>query len=177
MMEKYRNHILVGIMAFFFFGLSFWCFLKPEEDFSNEAIRDALLKRSFSSLRMLLEYAAMRGVKVESIVLPILGTGLQLLSVAEVAGPLVKQLFYAMETIDTLSSITICEYAPEKARELADIVGKMVTPLEQASPDVFISYSSKQIGEALDIRNRLTAAGISCWMAPESTRTRCSEQS
>jgi len=140
-------------------------------DFPDETTYDAHLKRLFSSLRMLLEYAAMRGVKVENIVLPILGTGFQRLSVAEVAGPLVKQLFYAMETIDALSSITVCEYTTENAKMLADIVKKIISPSKHASPDVFISYSSRQIGEALDIRNRLTAAGVSCWMAPDSIPT------
>ena len=135
---------------------------------SGEAVRDALLKRSFSTLRMLLEYTAMQGVRVENVALPLLGTGSQQLSVAEVAGPLMKQLFYALETIEGLSCVTVCEYSHEKARELASIVERMLMRSAHASPDVFISYSSKQIDEALVIRDKLTESGISCWMAPDS---------
>lgn len=137
-------------------------------EWSDEAVSDALLKRSFASLRMLLEQADLAGIEVGHVVLPILGTGSQLLSVSEVAGPLLKQLFYALETIDGVSSITVCEYSREKAEELAALVKKILKPSEKTSPDVFISYSSKQFEEALLMRNTLTEAGISCWMAPDS---------
>ena len=138
------------------------------EAWSDAAVSDALLKRSFASLRMLLEQAELEGIEVGRVVLPILGTGSQLLSISEVAGPLLKQLFYALETIDGVSSITVCEYKEEKAYELADLVKKMLKIDAATSPDVFISYSSKQFDEAFAMRNALTEAGISCWMAPDS---------
>ncbi|MBQ7364144.1 MAG: toll/interleukin-1 receptor domain-containing protein [Clostridia bacterium] len=134
----------------------------------DEAVNDALLKRSFSSLRMLLEQAEWQGIAVGRIVLPILGTGAQLLSVSEVAGPLLKQLFYALETIDGISSITVCEYDRDKAEELATLVKEMLKPTPKNAPDVFISYSSKQLEEAKKMREALATAGVSCWMAPDS---------
>lgn len=137
-------------------------------EFSMPAVSDALLKRSFSSLRMLLEQAELRGIPMSRVVLPILGTGAQLLSVSEVAGPLLKQLFYALETIDSLKSVTVCEYNEKKAIELLELVERMVAKTVDHSPEVFISYSSKQFKEASEIRSVLTEAGISCWMAPDS---------
>ena len=137
-------------------------------DFSLPAVSDALLKRSFSSLRMLLEQAELRAIPIARVVLPILGTGAQLLNVSEVAGPLLKQLFHALETVDSLQSVTVCEYNEEKAQELVELVEKMLAKTVDHSPEVFISYSSKQFEEAKEIRSYLTAAGVSCWMAPDS---------
>lgn len=135
---------------------------------SDYAVSDSLLKRSFASLRMLIEQAALCGIPVRSVVLPILGTGSQLLSVSEVAGPLMKQLLYALETIEGLESVTVCEYNADKANELAGFVKEMLKKDTVSSPDVFISYSSKQLEEAKAIRQVLADAGISCWMAPDS---------
>lgn len=137
-------------------------------EFSLPAVSDALLKRSFSSLRMLLEQAELRGIPISRVVLPILGAGAQLLSVAEVAGPMLKQLFHALETIETLQSVTVCEYNEEKAKELVGFVEKMVAKTPDETPEVFISYSSKQFEEAKAIRSHLREAGVSCWMAPDS---------
>lgn len=137
-------------------------------DYSLPAVSDALLKRSFSSLRMLLEQAELRGIPISRVVLPILGTGAQLLSVSEVTGPLLKQLFHALETIESLESLTVCEYNEEKAHELVALCEKMLAKTVDHSPEVFISYSSKQFEEACEIREVLNCAGVSCWMAPDS---------
>lgn len=134
----------------------------------NVAIMDALLKRSFSALRMILEEAELSGIPVGRVVLPILGTGSQMLRVEEVAGPLIKQLLYAFETVEGLHEVTVCEYSQEKAELLAMMVGEILDHGKKSSPDVFISYSSRQLKEATVIRDALLQVGISCWMAPDS---------
>lgn len=40
--------------------------------------------------------------------------------------------------------------------------------MKTQQPYVFISYSSKESGDAYQMRDILTANGISCWMAPQS---------
>lgn len=138
------------------------------EEWSDRVISDSLLKKSFSSLRMLLEQAELFDIPISRVVLPILGAGAQMLSVDEVAGPLVKQLFCALETVDTLREVTVCEYSRDKALLLTELVKKIIEGEKKTSPDVFISYSSKQFEEALTIRNALSDVGVSCWMAPDS---------
>lgn len=126
-----------------------------------------MLKGAFSTLRFILEHANLRGIPVRSVILPVLGAGGQRVETCYIVGPLAHQCVQALHTIDGLECITFCERSEDKARELARCLEQILTP-EVALPNIFISYSSRQMDTACEMRDALRDQGMSCWMAPDS---------
>lgn len=128
----------------------------------------ALLKGAFSTLRFVLEQADVQGIPVSQVALPVLGTGNQKLSVADIAGPLINQCMAALETVEGLKCITFYERRLDRLMELTGMLEQMVHPPRHRGCQVFISYSHYQLELAARIRQTLEQRGIRCWMAPES---------
>lgn len=126
-----------------------------------------MLKSAFSTLRFMLEHANLRGIPVRSIILPVLGAGNQRVETCYIVGPLAHQCVHALNAIDGLECITFCERGEDKARELARCLEQILTP-EAALPNIFISYSSRQMDTACEMRDALRDQGMHCWMAPDS---------
>ena len=140
------------------------------EHFLNPELRDAtLLKKAFSTMRFLLEQAALCGIRVETVALPMLGTGNQGLEPGMVAVPLLSQCMLALESIPELREITFYERDEAKAAMVASTLKELtaVTPAPDA-PHIFVSYSSKNTDVALRMRDALHHRGLQCWMAPDS---------
>ena len=142
--------------------------LPLSEGYSKYDSTEKLLVSTFSTLRFLLEHANVEGIPVRNIVMPVLGTGNQNIDINYVAPVLLSQMRQALELIDQLTDIYIYERNPDKARQLSEILSDILESDEEETPDVFISYSSKQDILAHKVVKTLTDKGISCWIAPDS---------
>ena len=131
---------------------------------------NTIIQKSFSTLRFLLEQAHFSGIRVETIALPLLGTGNQGIDLTYVSTPLLTQCKSILQTNPGVQCIRIYERDADKANAMADLMTRMLTPASRTC-QVFISYSSKQQSIAAEIRHTLESNSISCWMAPDSIPT------
>ncbi len=136
---------------------------------ASDAADGILLQKSFSTLRFLLEQAALSGIPVRRIALPILGSGNQGIPLTYIAVPLVAQAMKAFNTIDELESVDIFEIREEKTAAFVKMVRELLLPA--SAPEVFVSYNSKQASLAHEISGFLDDRGCPCWIAPESIPT------
>lgn len=139
----------------------------PSEQKGNEPI-EKMLTSTFSSLRFICEQANIRGIPLQKIALPILGTGHQKIDINYVAPVLLSQMQQSLELIDQLTDIYIYELNPKKASHFSEILSNIHESIEDDAPGVFISYSSKQDALAHQIYKMLVHNGITCWIAPEN---------
>ena len=126
------------------------------------------LKSAFSTMRFVLEQAALRGIRVKSVALPILGTGCQGLAVSDIAGPLINQCVQALKTVEGLERITFYEHNEQKLRALTEVLDRIRRVNRPGDCQVFLSYSSRCLEQAARMREALEQRGVSCWMAPDS---------
>ena len=129
---------------------------------------DKLLTSTFSTLRFLCDQADLRSIPLRRIIMPILGAGQQNIDINYVAPALLSQMIRALDSIDQLTDIYILERDHEKALRFTEILSLLYENKGTKTPDVFISYSSKQEKNAHQIQQFLAEAGIVCWIAPES---------
>ena len=142
--------------------------LEYSKEITQEQIDNANLKAAFSTMRFLLEQAALRGVPVGRIAMPVLGTGRQKIGLNYIAAPLVKQCTLALTSIPEMETIDIWDLDAEKISALAMYAKEIVTRSPSFIPKVFISYSRIQTEWAKRLRVFLDGGGVSCWMAPDS---------
>ena len=135
---------------------------------TKEQTENACLKSAFTTLRFLLEQAALRGIEVKRIAMPVLGTGQQKIGLNYVAVPLLKQCLLALHSVPGLEVIDICDKDPDKMESLVSHMKSILLRSPDFIPRVFISYSSRQKALADRICGFLRSNGISCWMAPDS---------
>ncbi|MBQ3257589.1 MAG: TIR domain-containing protein [Oscillospiraceae bacterium] len=137
---------------------------------NEEQAYNTIIQKSFSTLRYLLEQAYFSSIQVNTIALPLLGTGNQGIDLTFVSTPLLTQCKSILQTNPGVQCIRIYEQDADKASAMAELMTKMLAPASRTC-QVFISYSSKQEDIATDIRNTLESNSISCWMAPDSIPT------
>lgn len=132
---------------------------------SEEAL-DLILKKSFSTLRYMLERASYDRIPMKTLAMTIPGTGNQGIRRCFILVPLIAHCRYLLEegivediSIYTMDVRTMEETIPAFDRAFGE---------KRLCPDVFISYSSRQQDLACEIRQCITDSGIECWMAPES---------
>ena len=136
-------------------------------DYSERNNKELLnLKSVFSTLSYIIEQAAISGISVKRIALPILGTGRQMMDSGYILGPLVTYCLRILQCIEGTEEIVFYEIDEERAYFTADRLNAVLN--DNCQDEVFISYSSKQYDIALKIYNLLTENSIKCWMAPQS---------
>ena len=136
-------------------------------DYQNKEKAELVNYKSiFSTLYYVLEQAALSGIPIRRIALPLLGTGRQNIAVSYIASPLIHYCIRALRNIDGLEEIVFWEREEHKADLLSRFLEELYTTNDHY--DVMISYSTKQKEEALAIYYRLINEGISTWMAPQS---------
>ena len=128
---------------------------------------DKLLKSTFTTLRFLCEQADIREIPLRNMVMPVLGTGSQRIDINYVAPALLSQACQILTVVEQLKDIYIVERNPEKAMYFSKLLSSIHNQNAKKTPDVFISYSSKQEKRAHEIYRLLMATGVSCWIAPE----------
>lgn len=126
---------------------------------------DIILKKSFSTLKYAIEQAAIMGIGIKKILLPILGAGSQGIELSYVIPPLINQVMAILNFCD-VEEITFFEINEQKAISLQNYLCEALDSKNET--DVFISYSSKQSQSAYEIANLLKLHNVSFWMAPES---------
>ena len=126
---------------------------------------DIILKKTFSTLKYVIEQASIVGVSVKKIILPILGAGSQGIELSYVIPPLISQVKEIFNLFD-VDEITFFEINERRATLLGDYLYEALDA--QNETDVFISYSSKQSKIAYEFADLLKQNNISYWMAPES---------
>lgn len=128
-----------------------------------------LLKKTFSTLRYLLEQAQITGIATETVALPILGAGNQGIEPVYILSTLAIQCHSMLQTNAGIKKITIYEKDSNKFKTAEQIIDNVfsIQPSPQ-QPKVFLSYSSNQIDIAKEIRERIEKNNIPCWMAPYS---------
>jgi hypothetical protein len=124
----------------------------------------------------MLEELAHQNIACHSIALPILGSGNQGIELCYIIPPLLSQCISALKDILQLEKITFYEINSEKTEQLITMCTHALSS-DEKSPDVFISYSSKQQPLAYLLKDLLANNNISCWMAPESIPTGSNYQS
>ncbi len=136
------------------------------DDPNSEGSVNLILKKSFSTLRYMLEQAAYSNIPVKTLAMTVPGTGNQGINTCYILAPLIAHCRYLLET-DIVDEITIYSLRQE-------LIGEIIPAFNQAfrekteSPEVFISYSSKQMKIAHDICRGIRESGTECWIAPES---------
>ena len=133
--------------------------------FDEEQAIDVILKQSFSTLKYVIEQAAIKGLSPKRILLPILGGGDQHIELSYIIPPLVNQAM-AILNFDEVEEITFFELNEAKANHLCKYLTEALN--DKHETDVFISYSSKQSARAYEFAKLLQEHQVSYWMAPES---------
>ncbi len=143
--------------------------LKIGRSFTKDCDVELSVNKGFSTLRYILEQAALSSIPMATVATSLLGTGSQHIELEYVLGGLIAQCRYLLKEISAIQTIKLYERYPNKAQRAADAINYAFSPKEH--PNVFLSYSSKQMAEALVIYNFLKEKNISCWMAPYSIPT------
>lgn len=129
----------------------------------------------------MLDLAADSGVRMETIALPILGTGVQKIQLRSILLPLMNEVIDFLKRNDSVRKVLFVEYDWKKANEAADLLGRSYQlsyseekPAARQAPDpyFFISYSTHGdtfVAELL--RDELKRRGIRCWYAPDNIRS------
>lgn len=133
---------------------------------SDQAI-DTIIRRSFSTLRFILEQADIAGIPIGTVAMPVLGTGDEQIEMSFILAPLITQCCQMLRMNPGVKRIVIYERSAEKAEALVDAIQASLSDREE-SARVFISYSSKQEAIAREIRDCIEQRHIPCWMAPDS---------
>ncbi len=128
---------------------------------------DKVIQRGFSNLRYLIEQASICNIPVGTIAMPLIGAGYQRLELEYILGPMITQCRRVIECEENVKHIIIYERNIFKAKRVAEAFENVFTNTYR-SPDVFVSYSTKQTAEAQNIFNFLSGRQVSCWMAPLS---------
>lgn len=139
--------------------------LEYGDDKKNPAI---ILKSKFSTMRYVLEQAALNSISVAKVAIPLVGAGEEGIELPYIASVLFQQMELALKGIDEVEEITIYEKKEEKAKEIKEIFESMRDINEETEEQqIFISYSSMQSGEAHCIKEVIERMGYKCWIAPE----------
>lgn len=129
----------------------------------------------------MLDLAADAGIAMETIAMPIIGTGVQKIKTDTILLPLMNEVIAMMRRNNSVKKVLFVEYDWNKANETAELLrqsyqlsygseepkGKKAT-----EPYFFISYTTHgdtYVAEAL--RDELKRRGIRCWYAPDSIRS------
>ena len=137
-----------------------------KDDPESEESVNIIIKKSFSTLRYMLEQASYAGIPVRTIAMTIPGTGKQGIQRCYILPPLISHCRSLLES-DVVDEISIYEWNRQAANEIASAFDHAFKPAQE-EPEIFISYSSKQNLIAHEICQAIREAGFRCWMAPES---------
>lgn len=134
---------------------------------------------SIQSYFSLLDIAAVYGVSVSTVALPLLGSGSQRISENLMITPLINECISFLKRNPYAKKIYFIEKNPEKANMIAQALKTSLrflntdTPAQKQSTKkdiAFISYSSKDKNIADNLCSKLERNGIKVWYAPRDVR-------
>lgn len=130
-------------------------------DWHDSGTKDAFFL-CYSSLFTMLRLAALTGVSVHTVVLPLLGAGKQMLDEENSAMALITECQNALKTIDSIERIVIADISQQKAEAIARMVQELYPKVIQK--EVFISYNNQDSCYAEYLADQLTQRGIKVWI-------------
>ena len=153
------------------------------EDQSDWRNREATMLASIQAYFRMLDIASIMGIKIERIVLPVLGAGSQRISSDFIMTPLLNECIRFLKNNSDVRHIMIVTYDHPTAFKFAMTLERSysfqneVAAVKKAAPDktqnklAFISYSSKDKNIADNLCAKLEARGIKVWYAPRDIST------
>lgn len=135
---------------------------------------------SIRSYFYMLDIAAVYGVEMDCVALPMLGAGCQGLDPEMLMVPLINECISALKRNPAIRKICFIEKNAERAESLANGLkksyrfsesdGEISSTEPQKAPLAFISYSSKDKNIADNLCSKLENRGIRVWYAPRDVR-------
>lgn len=136
-------------------------------------------QRMINSIRTyfaLLNLASVYGVKMETVALPLLGTGSQGIRSDLILVPLINECISFLKTNENVKRICFIERNPSKAAQISDYINLSYNLKTQTksseekkkAPQAFLSYSSEDRNIADNLCSKLESRGIKVWYAPRN---------
>ncbi len=124
----------------------------------------------------MLNLASFCGVKMDTVALPLLGTGSQRIRSDLILVPLINECISFLKTNESVKRICFIERSQIKAGQILDYIRlsynlktqTMVPESEKKATQAFISYSSKDRNIADNLCSKLENRGIKVWYAPRN---------
>lgn len=128
----------------------------------------------------MLDMAAIYNVRMDTIVLPLLGSGNQNISAELMIVPLLKECISFLKRNSSVRRICFVELSERKANLISDYVRKSysvmnhtvtaVQNVQKPKATAFISYSSRDKNIADNLCAKLESRGVRVWYAPRDVR-------
>ncbi len=145
------------------------------------AYKDEAEQRILNTLKSyfyMLDIAAVHGIPMETVALPLLGSGNQDMSGRMTIVPIINECVAFLRRNHAVKRIWFVEINPGKAQFIARalensyalIAQRMTVKGDAAGRLAFISYSSKDKNIADNLCAKLEAAGVRVWYAPRDVR-------
>ncbi len=137
---------------------------------------EALIASMKSYFRML-DIASYSGVKMESVALPLLGTGSQGIPVGLIIPPLLSECVAFLKRNESVKNVIFIEYSREKAEAFVKAIESSYSLFKEAdvskpavkkAPMAFISYTTPNRNIADNLCFKLESRGIKVWYAPRN---------
>ena len=143
-------------------------------DQDHEEFEESMI-RSIRAYFHMLDVAAIYGIPVSTVALPLLGSGSQHISAKLLLIPLLNECISFLKRNQEAQRILFIEINPEKAQTIADCLLQsfrfMQSDEEEAKKrerTVFLSYASPDRNIADNLCFKLESAGVKVWYAPRN---------
>ncbi|MBR6825486.1 MAG: toll/interleukin-1 receptor domain-containing protein [Oscillospiraceae bacterium] len=139
--------------------------------------------RSISSYFRMLDIAALNGVPMETVALPLLGAGCQQIQKEMLVMPILNECLSLLERNEAVKEICFIEYNPTTAYTIASAVDRSysvrdretdfspappASAVEQGEMMAFLSHASEDRNVIMNLCAKLEARGMKAWYAPRN---------
>lgn len=147
-----------------------------QRDQDHEEFEESMI-RSIRAYFHMLDVAAIYGIPVSTVALPLLGSGSQHISAKLLLIPLLNECISFLKRNQEAQRILFIEINPEKAKTIADCLAQSFrfmqdcgedAAIEKKDPMVFLSYASPDRNIADNLCFKLESAGAKVWYAPRN---------
>lgn len=139
--------------------------------------------KSIKAYFQMLDIAATYGIKMDSVAIPVLGSGQQRISAELILIPLINECVQFLKRCSEVKKVFFIERNQDKAYRIAQTLANSYSiknecvetatcnsSQRQTKPLAFISYSSSDRNVADNLCAKLEAKGVQVWYAPRNVR-------
>ncbi len=144
---------------------------------SDEHESEQSMLNSIRAYFQMLDMASFYGIEMNTIALPLLGSGCQNISYNLLLIPLINECLSFLKRNHEVKNIYFIEMNPQKAALIARSLENSLRfseadpiPKTQAAPTAFISYASSDKNIADNLCSKLEQNGIKVWYAPRDVK-------
>lgn len=148
---------------------------------SDDTKSEQTMLNSIRSYFSMLDIASFIGVKMETVVMPLLGSGNQHISANLIIVPLLNECVSFLKRNGEVKRILFVEKNDDKAKFIAEYISKSYNilthanssaenPEEQKKTCAFISYASEDKNIADNLCSKLESKGVRVWYAPRDVK-------